>query len=266
MTFYVGLHHPNDARHFQRSFISINALKSRKSHFSPSDWIMDSGAFTEISTHGRYRSSVEIYAQRIYRWSFVGNLLAAVSQDYMCEAHILKITGLTIADHQRLTIERYDTLRSLVSCCYILPVLQGYQCEDYLSHLDQYGDRFQGGAWVGVGSVCKRNTNVQEIETILSAIKERRPDLKLHGFGLKVTALGSPLVRSLLHSSDSMAWSDAARKESNIMRMKLEKELGRKLKPRHARAILAERGIRMRDANDWREARTYSERIEALCN
>jgi hypothetical protein len=36
-------------------------------------------------------------------------------------------------------------------------------------------------------------------------------DLKLHGFGLKTTALAHPLVRSLLHTADSMAWSFAAR-------------------------------------------------------
>ena len=44
------------------------------------------------------------------------------------------------------------------------------------------------------------------------AIKTQRPDLRLHGFGIKFHALQSPTVRELLYSSDSMAWSFAGRK------------------------------------------------------
>ena len=68
-------------------------------------------------------------------------------------------------------------------------------------------------AWVGVGSVCKRNSRVGVIEDVLAAILRERPDLRLHGFGLKLTALQSATVRRMLHSADSMAWSWAARRE-----------------------------------------------------
>jgi hypothetical protein len=59
-------------------------------------------------------------------------------------------------------------------------------------------------SWVGVGSVCKRNGNPDQIEDILLAIKALRPDLRLHGFGINFHALQSPTVRELLHSSDSI--------------------------------------------------------------
>ena len=39
-----------------------------------------------------------------------------------------------VADHQRLTIERYDALVPLVKP-YVMPVLQGYTVGDYLRHL-----------------------------------------------------------------------------------------------------------------------------------
>jgi hypothetical protein len=74
-------------------------------------------------------------------------------------------------------------------------------------------NRLKHGQWVGVGSVCKRNSNPEQIEDVLLAIKTQRSDLRLHGFGLKIQALQSGTVRALLHSSDSMAWSYAARKE-----------------------------------------------------
>jgi hypothetical protein len=105
--------------------------------------------------------------------------------------------------------------------------------ENYLDHIDQYGHWLPIGAYVGVGSVCKRNADPTAIELILDAIRNKRPDLRLHGFGLKSTALGSARVRQLLHSSDSMAWSFAARWEG-------------------------------RGRNDWREARDYANKIQDM--
>jgi hypothetical protein len=213
--FYVGLHQPSDAKHFARAFVSVNRLigpVGRKTDLGCADWIMDSGAFTEISTHGRYRSSVDDYAAAIRTWAGRG-LTAAVAQDYMCEPFILARTGMTVAEHQRLTIERYDHLRQLVGDVPIIPVLQGYAPADYVEHLYAYGARLEEGMWVGVGSICKRNGNPGAIYAVLRAIKRERPDLRLHGFGLKATALGSAVICAMLHSADSMAWSYAARRE-----------------------------------------------------
>lgn len=212
MRFFTGLHQPSDAKHFDSAFISVNRLRNRKGPFAVGDWIMDSGAFTEISTHGMYRHDVAEYADQIRRWSKNGNLLAAVSQDWMCEPWIVQRTGLTVRRHQELTIERFDDLVRQDTGVRILPVLQGYAPEDYIEHLRMYGDRLKSGEWVGVGSVCKRNGTPSSVAAVLVAIKRERPDLQLHGFGLKTTAIAMPLVRSLLHSADSMAWSLDARR------------------------------------------------------
>lgn len=230
MRFFVGLHQPSDAQHFDACFVSVNRLKNRKSDFAVGDWILDSGAFTAIATHGGYPEPVEVYAKQIRRWKRVGNLLAAVSQDYMCEPWMLAKTGLTVAEHQRFTIERYGALLQCETGCYIMPVLQGYDPEDYVSHIRQYGARLAQGAWVGVGSVCKRNGNPKAILDVLMAIKAERPDLRLHGFGLKTIALANGIIRALLHTADSMAWSFAARRGG-------------------------------RNANDWREAESFRNEI-----
>lgn len=230
MMFFTGLHQPADAKHFGTAFISVNRLRDRKGPFRVFNWIMDSGAFTEISTHGRYRHSVVQYAEQIKRWKHIGNLLAAVAQDYMCEAFILAKTGLTIEDHQRLTVQRYDDLVAEDTGVYILPVLQGFDPCDYVRHLAMYGERFAFGQWVGVGSICKRNGNPAAVLAVLKTIKEVRPDLRLHGFGLKTTALAHPEIVDLLHTADSMAWSFSARKQG-------------------------------RNANDWREAMRWTEKV-----
>lgn len=233
MRFFSGMHQPSDAGKVDAAFVSVNRLRGRKSDFAVGDWIMDSGAFTTIIKHGGYPEGVQEYADQIKRWKKCGNLLAAVSQDYMCEADMLKRTGLTIPDHQRLTIERYDDLMACNVGVHVLPVLQGYAPEDYVSHIRQYGSRLPFGHWVGVGSVCKRNGDPRAIETVLLAIKKERPDLRLHGFGIKKTALGSGLVRELLYTADSMAWSFAARMAG-------------------------------RSANDWREAAAYASTIATM--
>jgi hypothetical protein len=148
-----------------------------------SDWIMDSGAFTEISTHGAYRHSVAEYASEIRRWAANGNLLAAVAQDWMCEPWIIAKTGLSVQEHQRLTVERYDALQAEDTAgVYVMPVLQGYEPEEYVDHIRLYGDRLAHGAWVGVGSICKRNSSPRAVEAVLLAIHRERPDLQLHGF------------------------------------------------------------------------------------
>jgi hypothetical protein len=206
--YFVGWHQPNNGPSgcgsFDRCMISVNRLLSRKAPFRVNRWILDSGAFTRI-TSGIGHLPAQKYAHEINRWFGCGDLAAAVTQDWMCEEFVLSKTGLTIADHQRLTIERYDALLKLVDKAYLMPVLQGYKPEEYVKHLSDYGDRLQLNAWVGLGSVCKRNANAASIESVLLAIKQARPDLRLHGFGIKRTALQSSIVWDLLYSADSQA-------------------------------------------------------------
>lgn len=238
--FFAGLHQPNHAEHFTHCMISINRLWRRRDPIGGTGEIMlDSGAFTEISTHKRYRRSVKTYADAIARLAALlgPRMVSATAQDYMCEPFILALTGLTVPIHQAMTIKRYDRLRALLPLSiYVLPVLQGYSPEEYVSHVRQYGARLAYEQWVGVGSVCKRQGDPAAIEAVLMAIEEERPDLRLHGFGVKTTGLESTVVRDCLYSADSLAWSSAAR---------------------WARAA----GDLTRSANDWREARDFVAKV-----
>ena len=236
LRFYIGLHQPSDARHFQRVCISVNRVRGRRSpviigHENTGSALLDSGAFTELATHGHYRHSVQEYADAVKRLCRLMTLDACVSQDYMCEPFMLARTGMSASEHQRLTIERYDALLAERLPCYVLPVLQGYAPSDYTAHIEAYGDRLTPEMWVGVGSVCKRNTQPGSISRVLQAIKAARPDLRLHGFGVKLTALRHPAVWDLLYSADSMAWSFHARKNG-------------------------------RNANDWREAAAFAVAVD----
>lgn len=232
MKFYLGMHHPHNAHRVPRAFVSANALRGRVSDFPAREWIMDSGAFTTIAKHGGYPDSPEVYAEQVERWRSVGDMRRAVSQDWMCEPMMLERTGLDVQAHQRLTIERYDALHALCGDI-IMPVLQGYAPADYARHVLAYGRRLSPGMWVGVGSVCKRQGRPSAIAAVLDTILAVRPDLRLHGFGVKQSALADSSVRDRLHSADSMAWSFAARYEG-------------------------------RDGNCWREADAYRLKVEGM--
>lgn len=237
MKFYPGYHQPSQTKNLERCFVSINRLITRKSDFKVNEWILDSGAFTQLNKHKDFTLSVDAYALQIARWSECGTLVAACAQDYMCEPFMLEKTGLDVESHQIMTVDRYvelrDALDELGCATPIMPVLQGYTPEEYVTCLELYGDLLTHGAYVGVGSICKRNTNPETVVTILQAIKARRPDLQLHGFGLKITALRDPRVVELLHSSDSMAWSSHARLNGG-------------------------------DANCWTTAKAYADRVESI--
>lgn len=228
----MGLHQPSDAQHFDRCCIHVGRLEGRRKPLGCKELLLDSQAFMKLKLHSRYPESPEVYARKVERVASLVEHLTAVTEDYMCEPFVLARTGLTTADHQRLTIARYDRIRAaLRSDIALMPVLQGYHPREYVQHLRDYGDRLTPGMWVGVGSVCKRNSDPAAIRAVLLAIKAERPDLRLHGFGVKITALASPTVRQLLHSADSMAWSYAARRENS------------------------------KAANDWRAAAAFARRI-----
>ena len=219
--FYVGVHHPRLAwpltlRGF-RVCVSANVLRDRlgDAPFLGCDapWFLDSGAFTQVALRGGFEQSTDDYAAMIRRFSGTG-LVAASTQDYMCEVVALRATGLTVERHQALTIARFDAIRAAGTAgVHLLPVLQGRTPDDYRRHLEGYGARIGQGAWVGVGSLCKRQGDPEVIAAVLDAILSDRPDLRLHGFGCKRTSLLEPAVRSRLATADSMAWSYAARFE-----------------------------------------------------
>lgn len=231
--------HPSDAKRFARVLISITNLRTRKSGFEVNDWILDSGAFSIIQRHRGYpeSESVAVYAEHIRRWSANGNLLAAVAQDYMCDPYMLARTGLSVAGHQRLTIERYDALVAERTGVYILPVLQGWRPSDYVSHIRQYGKRLRrGSVWAPSASatpILERSIRV------LVAIHAERSDLRLHGFGIKLTSLAVRDVQRLLATADSMAWSMLAR-------------------------MVRRRGVGS-GSHDWRIAKAFCEQVEAMC-
>lgn len=207
MKFYLGTHRPGWVNKYPMLplFISCRCILKRKSQLK-GDWIIDSAGFTELMKNGCYKISEDEYVECIYNTK----PKTAFSQDWMCEDVILQKTGKTIKEHQELTCRNYISLKK--KCKIIQPVLQGWSSNDYVNHIKMYKSfNVDINQLFGVGTICKRNTSPEIILKILSNIKNCDNNIRLHGFGLKITSLREKRIKKLLYSADSMAWSFAGR-------------------------------------------------------
>lgn len=216
-TFWLGTHKPvwlgrTDVPLFV-SRVTLSLYK--KMPRALGRWALDSGGFSEISKHGRWTVSPEQYVGEVRRYrDEVGNLEWAAIQDWMCEPFIVEKTGLSVVEHQRLTIQSYDTLSALAPEIPWTPVVQGFERDEYLRHVEMYSSRgydLSKLPIVGIGSVCRRQ-GTKGAEDIVRELA--RGGLKVHGFGFKT--LGLRKVHDALESADSMAWSFNARKNPGI--------------------------------------------------
>lgn len=213
MKFYLGTHQPQWLERTSTPlFISEKRLEGRKAlPRACGAWALDSGGFSQLSQFAGWpEGSERMYVQHVSNYAqVIGHLEWAAPQDWMCEPFMVAKTGLSVAEHQRRTVENYITLRELDSSLPFIPVLQGWERDDYLRCIDlygRYGVRLVGR--VGIGTVCRRQGTL-EAERIVRRIHAELPAAQLHVFGAKISGLAR--YADAVASADSMAWSYHAR-------------------------------------------------------
>lgn len=208
MRFWLGTHRPSWLeRTTVPLFISRRTMPQRALPRALGPWALDSGGYTVLNGNGRWDITADAYADLVALYEQeIGNLAWAAPMDWMCEAHVLERTGLTVAEHQDRTVANYLELRGRGP---FVPVLQGQHLADYERCIDLYasaGVDLRAEPIVGLGTVCRRQ-NGPEIARIVNELAAH--GLSLHGFGMK--SLGLSRVAHLLVSADSMAWSTRGR-------------------------------------------------------
>jgi hypothetical protein len=235
-TFYLGTHMPSWLSHADMPtnvslFVCHRRLAARKSlPRSRVHWALDSGGFSELQMYGEWRTTPREYVAAVRRYDEeIGNLGWAAPQDWMCEPIVISGghagpitfvgTKLSVAEHQRRTVDNFVELSNLWGdddTNPFMPVLQGFERDDYLRCFDLYGHAgidLKAYPVVCLGSVCRRQ-NTQEIGDIITALLELDPGLPLHGFGVKKQGLGR--YGHLLTTADSLAWSYDARRSPRL--------------------------------------------------
>lgn len=211
MTFFLTTHHPAWlGRVTVPLMVSRRRLAPRRTFpRALLPWTLDGGGFTELRLFGGWSVTAREYVSQARRIAAeVGGMLWAPVQDWMCEEDALEKTGLTVAEHQRRTLQSFHTLTALAPEIHWIPVLQGDTRDDYLRHVEAHqaaGIDLEALPIVGLGSVCRRQATAE----VLRIVADLQP-LRLHGFGVKLGGLER--LAPLLASADSLAWSYHARR------------------------------------------------------
>jgi hypothetical protein len=226
--FLLGLHKPKWLGDERLADIPVlvsrrTLAKRRRLPRAVGPYALDSGGFTELQIAGRWTLSPQQYVDEVRRIiDALGRdkLLWVAPMDWMCEPLVrnggvvkprrgkpivFKGTGLPVLVHQMRTVQNFLELRRLAPDVPWMPVLQGWEMEDYFfcallyarAGVDLFAERV-----VGVGSVCRRQSTI-EVARLLEELYYM--GLRLHAFGLKMDGI-KHAVGSLV-SSDSLAWS-----------------------------------------------------------
>lgn len=257
--YFTGTDRFSEAHKLNGAMLSAYALRGRKSPPSVDRWMLDSGAFTQVTKFGDFVQSPAEYVRLAVRFQDAGMLACIATQDYMCEPSViaeLQSQGrrASVRIHQKKTVERYiqivdEGIKQGLTVP-VMPVLQGWEVEDYVDHFYMYRslllyealrrpwkDRFgntvrnaQGlwrhafdkyplvnRPWIGIGSTCKRNTNPEVVSQILDAVIPLLPgNSKIHLFGFKKTGLRQANIKDRIYSADSFAYDFADRMHGKI--------------------------------------------------
>lgn len=223
LEFYLGTHIPSwltTARY--PLFVAWHRLAGRKTMpRAACPWALDSGGFSVLQHQGEWTVTPREYAAGVRRCRDETGMLAwAAPQDWMCEPAIIDGgwhngqyfagTHLSVAEHQRRTVENFLELRMIAPDLPFIPVLQGYALDDYRRCADLYekaGVSLAREPRTGLGSVCRRQATA-EIACVAGALAD--DGLRLHGFGVKT--LGLAVYAHDLVSADSLAWSARGRR------------------------------------------------------
>ncbi len=211
-------------------FVAKQRLPRVRRYPAVAEWALDSGGFSELQQHGRWRATPQQYADEI---STIVETMGApdfvAPQDWMSEPAMIEGgpltgpggpvavgTGLSVAEHRSRTVENLLDLRDIAPEIPWLPVVQGYRLDDYLRCVDLYasaGVDLTLEPIVGVGSVCRRESTTEAVE-IFRTLHEL--GIRIHGFGIKQRGIAQ--AWQYLESADSLAWSYNARAEASRAR------------------------------------------------
>ena len=199
--FYYGSSWRWPLSYIPRVMLSYNMLRKIKTPWKIDiPFMMDSGAFAVILKYGKYPFTPEEYTLGIWKWQPD----IAWTMDYPCEPSVQKKGNYNSRTAQEMTMENQIRLLNLNAGTQM--VVQGWTINDYLENIDRIKDHGLLTEHLGIGSVCRRGQN-KEIARIVRAIHNSVPSwVKLHGFGIKVSALKETDARFLLHSADSESW------------------------------------------------------------
>lgn len=184
---------------------------------------MDSGGFVFFNKFGEYPFSVDQYLGLIHKMR--PDYFA--SMDFPCEPTITSLLGkIGVKERIERTVENAVRIaqREGETKALFVPVIQGYDADDYAYCLELHRQAGTIRPYMAVGSLCNRS-NSQEIGDLFPKIYESAQEVgvkQLHAFGLK----RSPKLSSINHLIYSRDSATLYYTNSNEKRREWEKSKG----------------------------------------
>jgi len=134
-------------------------------------------------------------------------------QDYPCEPDLLDEHDRTVDDHIQMTVDKHVECLDRIpeSIGTPVPVIQGWEIEDYLDCIDRF--REQGilpHPYVSVGSVKRKYDPVASRDIVKAVRKELGSDTNIHALGVKTQVFSQTDAALYIDSADSNAYDRAA--------------------------------------------------------
>ena len=241
-------------RKMEEPNVMINyATQNNKPWEGIENLFVDSGGYSFILGKGEYTTTNKEYLEYVEKHQ--PELFAL--RDYPCEPDVLEEHDRTVEEHQEMTIEKHKELRELMKEFDIkskpLSVIQGWEIEDYLDHIERMKEEDLITEHIGIGSICRRGQD-EEIRRIILEVNKALPDYcKIHAFGVKSNILRFAEVCEVLHSADSMAYEYSEQygqrisgtktksfRDSTMAYLKFKKEINRMIKTQQSQRSLQE--------------------------
>jgi hypothetical protein len=187
----------------------LNRTRLPKTRFprARAPWALDSGAFTELYQHGRWRITDRQWAAEVRRYAEeIGHLTFVAGRDWLCAPPVLARTGRSIDHHLDATVASFLELRAELGPL-VIPTVQGWELGDYDRCVAKYeaaGIDLTREPLVGVGSLAGSHRELLDIAEICGWLGELGIS-RLHAWGVhsdKLTAVTHRVI-----SADSMFWS-----------------------------------------------------------
>ncbi|DBA34715.1 TPA_asm: queuine tRNA-ribosyltransferase [Caudoviricetes sp. vir519] len=188
--------------------IMINVLNLPRGARPPPNcklFFVDSGGFSFFQRRFKdYPFSPGEYLQKIEKLK--PDFFA--SMDIPCEPEIVQRLGTSVHHNIQKTIENQikllDVLDEISLESVMIPVIQGYELEDYLTCIDLMREQGLMTDYMAIGSICRRGPAGPMVKIIISIKRLLR--IKLHAFGVKIPVLKNKACFDALYSTDSAAW------------------------------------------------------------
>jgi len=168
---------------------------------------LDSGGFSLMSRYPDYPFSLEEYIDLAYHIKKKYPLTEIATLDYPCEAEIDRTQLHTNQERMEKTVERAVECIDYDGSLPWVPVIQGYTLGEYYECIDMFDAAGIDEDYYAIGSVCSRKGHPLKIRRLITKVKKRMGDDRLHAFGLSLIYLKDSQIFHAIHSSDSAAWN-----------------------------------------------------------